>query len=293
MKYEVLKYYMPGWEAAAGAVIDTGLNWLMQGQVNKGSHDLTTQMYAQQRKDSLADWNMQNAYNSPSAQMARYKAAGLNPNLIYGQSNVAAPVRSSSPGSWSPSAPAPSEVGKGLVAQYQVNRMQAETDNIKAQNLNIQKQSALLDAQTEAVKAGIGKTTQDTLLSRVNTAIGEFGLGKAQSILPYDVKAAELGVKQQEANIQYTLDNNQRQTMLANQTVKEGIQHLIQQALDQAKTVQETKNLQIVYDNLIKQGKIASFENRLNEKGLTKGDSMWWRAIATFWDEIMKAVNGE
>lgn len=30
-------------------------------------------------------WHMQNAYNDPSAQMARYKAAGLNPHLIYGQ----------------------------------------------------------------------------------------------------------------------------------------------------------------------------------------------------------------
>lgn len=30
-------------------------------------------------------WNMQNEYNSPSEQMRRYKDAGLNPMLIYGQ----------------------------------------------------------------------------------------------------------------------------------------------------------------------------------------------------------------
>lgn len=30
-------------------------------------------------------WNRQNAYNTPAAQMQRYKDAGLNPNLIYGQ----------------------------------------------------------------------------------------------------------------------------------------------------------------------------------------------------------------
>jgi hypothetical protein len=29
-------------------------------------------------------WNMQNEYNSPEAQMDRYREAGLNPNLIYG-----------------------------------------------------------------------------------------------------------------------------------------------------------------------------------------------------------------
>lgn len=29
-------------------------------------------------------WDLQNEYNSPSAQMARYQEAGLNPNLVYG-----------------------------------------------------------------------------------------------------------------------------------------------------------------------------------------------------------------
>lgn len=37
-------------------------------------------------------WNATNEYNHPAAQMARYNEAGLNPNLIYGQSNTTAPV---------------------------------------------------------------------------------------------------------------------------------------------------------------------------------------------------------
>ena len=41
-------------------------------------------------------WHRQNAYNTPEAQMARFKAAGLNPHLIYGQGsagNAAAPAQ--------------------------------------------------------------------------------------------------------------------------------------------------------------------------------------------------------
>lgn len=38
---------------------------------------------AYQREQEM--WNQQNAYNSPEAQMSRYKDAGLNPHLIYGQ----------------------------------------------------------------------------------------------------------------------------------------------------------------------------------------------------------------
>lgn len=37
---------------------------------------------------SVEMWNMQNLYNTPEAQMNRFKAAGLNPNLIYGQGNA-------------------------------------------------------------------------------------------------------------------------------------------------------------------------------------------------------------
>ena len=32
-------------------------------------------------------WNMNNEYNSPIMQMQRFKEAGLNPHLIYGQGN--------------------------------------------------------------------------------------------------------------------------------------------------------------------------------------------------------------
>lgn len=59
--------------------------------LNVGSQQYTN---AQNRKNALADWNRLNTYNTPAEQMKRFKAAGLNPNLIYKQTNEAAPVRS-------------------------------------------------------------------------------------------------------------------------------------------------------------------------------------------------------
>lgn len=44
-------------------------------------------------------WHMQNKYNSPEAQMERFKAAGLNPHLIYGSGT---PGNASSPVNYSP-----------------------------------------------------------------------------------------------------------------------------------------------------------------------------------------------
>lgn len=48
---------------------------------------------------SVEQWNAQNLYNSPEAQMARFKSAGLNPHLIYGQGN---PGNASSPVNYQP-----------------------------------------------------------------------------------------------------------------------------------------------------------------------------------------------
>lgn len=45
------------------------------------------EMAEYQYSRDLEMWHLQNAYNSPESQMARFKAAGLNPNLIYGQGN--------------------------------------------------------------------------------------------------------------------------------------------------------------------------------------------------------------
>lgn len=40
--------------------------------------------YQQQYKDQIDFWNMQNEYNSPEAQMERYREAGLNPYMVAG-----------------------------------------------------------------------------------------------------------------------------------------------------------------------------------------------------------------
>ena len=63
--------------AAAGLVASMGSG-------RKAYHRSKKLMDKQFQMD-LDAWNMQNAYNLPKAQMARLKAAGLNPALMYGQ----------------------------------------------------------------------------------------------------------------------------------------------------------------------------------------------------------------
>lgn len=92
-----------------GAIVGAGANmvgdWFQferNKQENREIGDLNYQrqkwMQAQDYYNNLEMWRLQNEYNTPTAQMQRFMDAGLNPNLIYGQSNMASSV---SPGTFS------------------------------------------------------------------------------------------------------------------------------------------------------------------------------------------------
>lgn len=88
-----------------------------QKQFNAEQMAFQRDMYGRQRADALADWNMQNEYNSPAASMARFRSAGLNPALIYGAATGGSSgvVRSSTPSSFA-GAPAAAPQGSGMLS---------------------------------------------------------------------------------------------------------------------------------------------------------------------------------
>lgn len=58
-----------------------------QKKLNQQAFELNQKSMENAYKMNLEQWNRENEYNSPSAQMARIQAAGLNPNLIYGSTD--------------------------------------------------------------------------------------------------------------------------------------------------------------------------------------------------------------
>lgn len=88
----------------AGAIIGGGSSLLGdifslfgQSKANREQEAYNTNVMQQQRQWSLQDIAAQNAYNSPVQQMARYKEAGLNPNLVYGEGVTASSGQSDMP----------------------------------------------------------------------------------------------------------------------------------------------------------------------------------------------------
>lgn len=56
-----------------------------QKRADKRLNEQNIELEKMRQKHNIDFWNMQNAYNTPAQQMARFREAGLNPHLIYGQ----------------------------------------------------------------------------------------------------------------------------------------------------------------------------------------------------------------
>jgi hypothetical protein len=138
---------MPTPFAAFLPLIAQGVSSAAQIFTNQQNKKTALQMYDMQRTDALADWNRQNQYNSPAAQMQRFKDAGLSPHLIYGQTNTAPPVRSSSVDT--PKAQAPQIDPNAANVPFLALQLQAQEQNIK----NMQAQEKLISAQTIKAKS--------------------------------------------------------------------------------------------------------------------------------------------
>lgn len=138
------------------------------GKMNRKTRQWNEMMYGRQRADALADWQMQNAYNSPQAQMARYKEAGLNPMLIYGQQNEGATVRSASAPSWNPETPNIRGLGsaaiEGIAAYQDFSLQQEQVKNMVAARKNMELDASL--KVLESISKDIGNKTDAVSLSQ-------------------------------------------------------------------------------------------------------------------------------
>lgn len=143
--------------AAGASLIGSGISARQSRKNTKDTIQAQKEMAQYQWKNDLDMWNRQNVYNSPQAQMSRFKDAGLNPNLIYGQGNAGnastLPKYSSVRPDYS-QRQSVSGASLSTLGQFQDFQMKnAQIDNIREQN-NLTKERAL----TEVVDRSLRKT---------------------------------------------------------------------------------------------------------------------------------------
>lgn len=236
-------------------IIDTGVNAVLQGAQNKKNRKFAEKMYNRQRADALSDWNMQNAYNAPSAQMERLKNAKLNPNLIYGTgtqaSGLSSPVRSSSASTPQGQAPQIS-LGSGLSSYIDTQ--------IKLQQKNVM--DSVIELNQERKRQIIADTVMkgaNTGLINTKNAAESFKLGLAQSLKDITLESADWRLRGQKADVTetytniglkeaqriLTTDENGRRERLTDANIN---QKLVSMALMQAQTELAKANKDLTED---------------------------------------------
>lgn len=270
-----------------------------QSKANRENYRYQQQLMNQQNAFNLDMWNKENAYNDPSAVMQRLKAAGLNPNLVYGNgsSTLSAASAPHAAGSSYQSQNTLSQLGKGIESagatylqarmndaavnnlESRTNMQDTQSDMIKLKTLteilrqDKQVMSNSLLRQTspltvKAMEAQIRKTLQDTELSSSRTA--------AQ-----DINNQTLG-RYNEAKIRQTLVgvelNNAQINSIVNSVAQRWQEIGIKRSLSEAQRNAIGNAIRTVKY----QGDLAKARTELTSKGID-----WYTS-----DKIFKYISG-
>lgn len=184
-------------------------NWF--GGKQQGASNMKLAKY--QNEFNYRMWQENNAYNSPASQMSRFKEAGLNPNLMYGQG---------SPGN----SPSPVQSADIKPADYQRAFDMAPLAN----------QTAMTMAQVQAIKAETVQKNVVTELRKLETQVvarnpllndGAFaatinGLISSAAIKANEVKTSAIGVEMAEASKGWVVQKIAHEVELLEQRFKLG-----------------------------------------------------------------------
>lgn len=239
-------------------------------------------MYQRQRQDALSDWDMVNKFNSPQQTMQRFKEAGLNSHLVYGNAAYNAPaIKSTDFQLTKQTAPtfdtSPIQNSIGMFADAQIKEVQ--TDNMQLQNDLLAKQALLttaniakvgLDNDRSALENKKAQALYDTVIDTAQTRLEDLNVtvqGKKQNIM-LDLNRYQLEKLKTSTNVAYTL----QQMGIVKQMAALDSQLKTQQ-LQTGKLQQEN----IKEDVLTKkqQQQINAYDALLLEKGYSR-DSPWY-----------------
>lgn len=266
---------------AAGAnLLGSGINSLSQVWANRQNERFSRQMYEQQKQDNLAFWNMQNQYNSPAAQMQRFKDAGLNPNLIYGQGSAGLAPSVQAPSSHGVNFRSP-EFGSGLQQSglgllnsiYDLDIKKAQIDNLRAQNAVIR---------------------EDALLRRNQTDTGRFKLSFEQSLQDISADARREELRKLQIGNKVAIEQNARDAATNASSLKEAAERMLTMQYQRVNTEMERSRIKsdvirlraesrrieesikgIQSDNTLK-----NLDIELRRQGINPHDPMWARVVS-------------
>lgn len=261
---------LPAVISGGASLIGTAVNAASTARQNRLSREFTVDMWEKQNNVNDANWQRDAAYNSPTSQMQRFSAAGLNPYLIYGESgggNVSAnSVAAPSASPYRPEVPKVDLGGAaqaGLSAYYNASMNKAQVDNLAA---------STMASQASAVKSLSDASATNFDVSQ-RQRLADVSADMAHSLL------LKSGAETETIKAAGHLSADQRVKIQAEiKQIGQNMSH------EQDK---HPVNMQILNSN----ADFQSFKAKLAQDGFTEHDSVLWRLFSKFGSSFGKALN--
>lgn len=200
--------------AAAGSAASAGVNAASASATSRKSYKFTKMLQEQQyeRQKEMRDYA--NWYNSPVEQRARYEAAGLNPDLMYGGGSTSAGM------SETPSvsnnqfhAESPGNIGgliskgidqfwSGIYQQNIVDKIQMENKLLAQRAINEAETSRLIRAQADAQLKTNNFLDEKLQLGNEKLAGEVLNTGLNSQVINSQADLNRMSIKQTEQNMQ-------------------------------------------------------------------------------------------
>lgn len=271
-------------------LLGQGINAASTARANKQQRDFELQMFNMSRSNALADREFENAYNSPAAQMERFRAAGLNPNLIYGngtQASQSVHTAQTPTGHIQPKAQN-FQIGE-IINQFMssfigLQSLQAQTDNLKA--------------QTELTKQ---KTVSETLaqpgitLAQEGQKLDQAGKQIANDFasVTFDDRALGTSLRNEKIKIDtaFTQHQDMRNAAMSSQNIRESVERMLKLRAERENLLPaQLAILKQQLENMATDGRIKEVQANLWEMGINPHNPAWMTASATLaqkvWDVL-------
>lgn len=279
----------PSLITGGASLLGQGLNAGLQNRANQINRQFALDMYNRQRQDALSDFDRVNAYNTPAAQMQRFREAGLNPNLIYGQANMSAPIRSNNAPDFKHVAPQ-YDLGEtartGLMAFNDTRVKGAQFDNLTEQNnlLKLEGVAKAIENNEKVIKLERESIGRDT---------DKFKLGQLQRLADISYEAAKAGVEKTLASTTVMLDANERQKIMLAPNLATAIERIAVMKASKLKMYEEIPAIRERVKLMKQSGELNQFEINLNKKGFTKGDPYYFRVANKVADNLLPNISND
>lgn len=243
------------------------LGAVASGTANRAQRRYNDRVAWRERLWALEDWNRQNEYNSPAQQMARLKAAGLNPNLVYGHGADATATqmpRSTDSKSYNPHVPR-FDLGTPVMNYFQAQLMQKEMEKKDAEIATGWNDAALRAAQVLSTLQG--------------TEASKFDLGQRQRLADTAYETATQHLANMKTENQVLRNRDEREAAMNAQNLRSAAESILNLREQRAKSRQEREHIKQQIENLKSSKVLADLEAQWMREGKTKGDWYFWRFL--------------